>query len=125
MKLLNGEILDSREPLQILLGKQLPVKVSYALARMAIKLGEEWKAIEEVRKGLVKRYGESDKDNPNKHSVDLAGDKYPKFVKEFEALMNQEVEVVIEKIKLPEEVDGKPLEIEPATLMALEKFIEV
>jgi len=116
MKLLNGEILDSREPLQILLGKQLPVKVSYALARMAIKLGEEWKAIEEVRKGLVKRYGESDKDNPNKHSVDLAGDKYPKFVEEFEALM---------KVKLPEEVDGKPLEIKPAILMALEKFIEV
>jgi len=125
MELLNGEIFDIREPLQTLLEKQLPVKVSYDLAKMAIKLAEEYQAIEKVRYGLVKKYGEPNKDNPNQYSVDLTGDKYPKFVKEFKELMNQTVEVAIKKIRLPEEVDGKPLEIEPKILVALEKLVEV
>jgi len=37
----------------------------------------------------------------------------------------QETELVVTQISLPSEVDGKPLNIEPSILMALEKFVEV
>ena len=125
MKLLNGEIFNAREPLQKLLGKELPVKIAYSLAKMANKLNEEFKTIEAVRNGLVKKYGEADKDNPQQIRVDPEGDKYPKFVDELTELMNQEVEVVVEKVTLPSEVDGKSIQIEPNVLIALEKFVEV
>lgn len=125
MKLLNGEIFNAREPLQTLMGKELPVKVAYGLAKMANKLNEQFKVIEDVRMGLIRKYGEADKENPQQIAVKLESENYPKFVAEVTELMNQEVEVVIEKVKLPQEVDGKPLQIEPSILMALMQFVEV
>lgn len=125
MKLLNGEIFNAKEPLQKLLEKELPVRVAYGLAKMANKLNAEFQAIEQVRMGLIRKYGEADKDNPMQITVKLESEKYPKFVEEMNELMNQEVEVVIEKVKLPQEVDGKALQIEPSVLMPLEKFVEV
>lgn len=125
MKLLNGEIFNSREPLQTLMGKELPVKVSYGLAKMANKLNEQLKVIDDVRNGLIKKYGEADKERPQQISVKQDGENFEKFVAEVEELMNQKVEMVIEKVKLPQEVDGKPLQIEPNILMALMQFVEV
>lgn len=125
MKLLNGEIFNAREPLQKLMEKQLPVKVSYGLAKLANKLNDQFKVIEDVRMGLIRKYGEADKERPQQISVNPEGEKYPKFVEELTELMNQEVEVVIQKVKLPQEVDGKPLQIEPNILMALMQFVEV
>lgn len=125
MKLLNGEIFNAREPLQKLLGKELPVKVSYGLAKLANKLQEQLKVLDDVRNGLVKKYGEPDKENPGQISVKQDSGNFEKFVAEVTELMNQEVEVVIEKVKLPQEVDGKPLQIEPNILMALMQFVEV
>ena len=99
------------------------------------KLNEQLKVIDEVRNGLIKTYGKPDKDNPQQISVPQDSKDYGKFLEEFVELMNQEVEVVIEKVKLPEKVAAtcdschlnmdKSLEIEPSTLMALDKFIEV
>lgn len=125
MKLLNGEIFNAREPLQKLIEKELPVKVAYGLAKMVNRLNEQFKIIEDVRQGLIRKYGEADKEDPQKMEVKASSENYPKFVVEMTELMNQEVEVVIEKVKLPEEVDGKPLQLEPSILMALEQFIEV
>jgi len=125
MKLLNGEIFDAREPLQKLANKELPVKVAYDLAKMVNKLNEELKAIDEVRNGLVKKYGEVDKESSGQISIKPESGNYSKFVEGITELMNQEVEVVIGKVKLPQEVDGITLQIEPSVLMALEKFIDV
>ena len=65
-------------------------------------------------------------------NVDLS---FPKFVDELTELMNQEVEVVFEKVMLPEKVAAtcdkcshnmdKMFEIEPSVLMALGKFVDV
>ena len=135
MKLNNGEIFTAMEPLGKLMGEKFPVKVSYGLAKLANKLSEQLKVIEEVRNGLIKTYGEADKDNPQQIKVDPQGDNFQKFVGELNELFAQEVEVVFDKIKLPEKVAAtcdackhnmdKMLEIEPSVLMALEKFVEV
>jgi len=125
MKLINGEIFNAREPLAKLLGEKFPIKVSYGLAKLAHKLNDQLKVIDDVRNGLIKTYGEEDPENEQNISVLQGSTNFPKFVEELEELMNQEVEVVFDKVKLPEKVDEKMLEIEPSVLMALEKFVEV
>ena len=139
MNLNNGEIFMSREPLAKLMEQKFPVRVSYNLAKMAGKLNEQLKVIDEVRNGLIRTYGKTDKDNPQQLSVDPKGKDYPKFLEEFNELMNKEEEIDFGKtevpVKLPEKVAGtcdschhnmdRMLEIEPSTLMALDKFIEV
>ena len=135
MKLNNGDIFTAREPLAKLMEQKFPVMVSYKLAKMTSKLNEQLKVIDEVRNGLSKTYGKADKDNPQQISVPQDSRGFSKFMEEFGTLMNEEVEVVFDKVKLPEKVAAtcdkcshnmdKSLEIEPNVLMALDKFVEV
>lgn len=135
MKLNNGEIFNAREPLSKLMEQKFPVKVSYGLAKLANKLNDQLKVIDNVRNGLIKTYGEADRDNPQQIMVKPESENFPKFVEEMNELFSQEVEVVFDKVKLPEKVAStcnachhnmdKMLEIEPSVLMALEKFVEV
>ena len=133
MKLTNGDIFGSQEPLKKLIEQKFPVMVSYKLAKLVKKLDEQFKVIEEVRMGLIKKYGETD--DKGQTQVKPEGENFPKFVAEFNELMSQEVEIVVEKVKLPEKVAAtcdkcnhnmdKSFEIEPNILIALDKFIEV
>lgn len=122
MKLTNGEIFNSREPLRQLLGMKFPVKVAYGLAKLASKLQDQYQIIEEVRNGLIKTYGE---DKGGRLTIEPDNKNFPKFVSEVEELMNQGIEIVFSKVCLPEKVDERTIEIEPTVLMALDKFIEV
>ena len=134
MKLNNGEIFNANQPLGKLMQEKFPVRVSYGLAKLANKLNPQLKIIEDVRQGLVKKYGETDEET-KQLAVKQDSENFEKFVAEFNELMEQEVELVIEKVKLPEKVAAtcdachhnmdKMLEIEPSVLMALEKFIDV
>lgn len=134
MKLNNGEIFNAWDALNKLTpeGTKFPVMVSMGIVKLRTKLSDPYKEIEEVRNGLIKTYG---KEEGGQTRVDPEYEGFPKFVEEFNELMAQEVEVVIEKVKLPEKVAttcdkckhnmDKMLEIEPSVLMALEKFVEV
>ncbi len=133
MKLTNGDIWVVQEPLKKILEQKFPVMVSYKLAQLVSKLNEPFKIIQEVRVGLVKKYGKVNKKGETE--VKEGSEDWEKFVTEFNELMNQEVEVDIQKVKLPEKVAttcdkcshnmDKPLEIEPSILMALAPFVEV
>lgn len=118
MKLTNGDIFGAREPLQVLIGQKFPVLTSFKLAKMANKLNDQLRVIEDVRVGLIKRYGETN--GRDQVTVEQGSENFPKFLEEFNELMALEVEIVIEKVKL-----SGDFEIEPSTLMALEKFVEV
>lgn len=120
MKLTNGEIFNAKEPLNKLLEERLPVKVSFALAKIAQKLNEKYEVIEMTRAGLIRTYGKVDPLNPRHQLVTPDCDGFSKFEEEFKELMEQEVELVIEKVTLPD-----TLEVQPVTLMALEKFVKV
>ncbi len=119
MKLKNGEIYNARDPLQKLMEQKFPVKISYGLAKLANKLNPELKAIEDVKNGLIRKYGASDE--KGNVSVKPEQENWGKFIDEFAELMETDVEVVFEKVK----ISDTGLEIEPSILMALEKFIEV
>lgn len=118
MKLKNSEIFVAREPLQKLLGEKFPVKTSYGIAKIANKLNDQFKVIEDVRQGLIKKYGETDEQGNIR--VKPEDKNWNEFVEEFNELMNQEVEIVFEKVKLPETT-----EIDSQTVMVLMPFIEV
>ena len=134
MKLTNGEIFNAKKPLEKLLDKELPVKTSYGLAKLAHKLNSQLEVIGQVVQGLRKTYGAPDPRNPRVFNVlpEIEGEgedgkkttepnpSYEKFNEEINELMAQEVELVIEEVTLPD-----TLEIEPSVLMALEKFIKV
>lgn len=134
MRLTNGDIWGAQEPLKKLIEQRFPVMVSYKLAKLVKKLDEQFRVIEEVRVGLIKKYGEAgEKGNM---SVNQDGENFPKFVEEFNELMAQEVDIKeLEKVKLPEKVAStcdkchhnmdKMFEIEPNILIALDKLIEV
>lgn len=123
MKVENGVVFQGNGPLLVLLQMEWPVKVSYALAKLAHKLGDQFNIINDVRQGLVRKYGSEDE---HRQVVVKEGtEDYRKFLVEYEELMSQEVELVIEKVVLPAEADGKPMMVAPATLMPLEQFVEV
>jgi len=119
MKLTNGEIFNAKEPLEKLLKEKLPVKTSYGLAKLAAKLNDQLGVIEKVRQGLIQTYGEKNPDNPMQIRVNPQSEDFPKFASEMGELMAQEIEIVFEVVALPD-----TLEVEPVTLMALEKFVK-
>ncbi|MBA7632060.1 hypothetical protein ES703_39602 [subsurface metagenome] len=100
--------------------EKFPVKVSYGLAKLASKLDVQLGVIEKVRQGLIQTYGEKDKDNPQQIRVDPQSESFPKFAEELGELMSQEIEIVFDVVTLPD-----TLEVEPAVLMALDKFIKI
>ena len=128
MKLTNGEIFNAKEPLQKLLAEKLPVKIAFGLAKTAMKLDDQLIAINQVRQGLFKTYGDFDSTQQKytiKPYIDdgtgkaIKNPKATKFEKEQEELMAMEIEIVIDVVKLPE-----TLEVEPRVLMMLEKFVK-
>jgi len=133
MKLTNGEIFSAKEPLQRLLAEKPPFAVSYGLAMLASKLDSQIGVVEKVRQGLFQTYGNPNPENPrqlmppepmiegdNKKFVENPQAK--KFVEEYNELMAKEIEIVIDIVEIPSTME---LNIEPAVLLALMKFIKM
>lgn len=104
MKLSNERILTDIQKLRGLSDKQLPVKVSYALAKNINKIESELKVYEKERAKLIDKYAE--KDEKGQLKSDEAGqimfkdgcrEQWDKDIKE---LLTIENEVDIHKFKL-------------------------
>lgn len=116
MKVKNGELFAAREPLAELLKLKFPVQTSFALAKLANKIKDALKPVDESKDGLIKKYG---KEENGKVSISADDPNWEAFVKEFDELMNIQTEFVFEKVALSN------CEVEPAILMDLEKFVTV
>ena len=124
MELLNGEIFVAKTALEQLFEIDLPVRTSMDLAKLIGKVTEAWNAIEKVRTGLVTKYGSEDPETRQKR-VAQDSEEFTKFIEEYNELMEQKTELVFDIVRLPQNVDGKPLVIKPALLVNLLKFVEV
>ncbi len=133
MKLTNGEIANTVGALNKLMAMKWPVTTSLEIVKLVGKLQVPLREMDIVRQGLVQRYGitfEQDEMGTTIKS-DVKGkeaENVLKYMTEVGKLGEIEVELKIDakkKIKLPRKVDGKPLQIEPSILIALEKFIEI
>lgn len=119
MKVTNGEIRMMQEALSKLNSLRIPVRLSFKIAKLANKVGDAFRAAEVVRVKLVNEHGVKDK--TGNFQVTLAPiEEQEKFWAEFVELLNEEVELDVDPIELPAD-----LEVEPAILMPLVRFIKV
>lgn len=123
MLLSNGEIWQARDALKELVVKPWPVKTAYWLARLSRRLSEPAADIEQVKNMLIIKYGQSDANG--RTEIRPGSDSWETFVKEFNELMATETEVDFAPVQLPVQLPDSDITITPATLMALDAFVEV
>lgn len=130
MKFKAGELKVIGEGLSEILEKELPVKPSYWLSRIAIKLDSELKAFEGARVKLVIKHAKKDekgnpivlKDKSGKPTRNYDVTDMDAFNKEYDELAEQEIEININPIKLDALGD---INLKPVILAKLEKIIEI
>ena len=130
MKFKAGELKVIGEGLSEILEKELPVKPSYWLSRIAIKLDSELKAFEGARVKLVIKHAKKDekgnpivlKDKSGKPTRNYDVTDMDAFNKEYDELAEQEIEININPIKLDTLGD---INLKPVILAKLEKIIEI
>ena len=141
--LTNGAIWESRGAMDVLLNYRFPIRVSHELVKLTQKLNGEIKAIDESRQVLRAKHFtnlETQKVETPKYDTPewekfTTTPAYEAFDAEWKELLAMEVKMNFTKVKLPETVAAtcdkchtnmdRPLEIEPAVLLALDEFIEV
>jgi len=111
MKITLKKIVESKPALDILLLTKLPVKVSYRLAKLDIKLQAEMAVYESQRVSLVKKFGEQIDSKTD--SWQVPADRIQDYKIEFDKLQGEEIEIDFEKIKLEDLGD---ISIEPKNL---------
>jgi len=97
MKVKIEELVNSRQPLERILGEKLPPKVGYTLTRNARIIEQELLAYDKQRENLIKEFGEGDeKDGWRINTSDVEAVK--KFNEGLQELLEMDVEVNIRVI---------------------------
>lgn len=120
MQVCNGDAWVAKAPLQELLKEPWPVKAAYSLARLGRRLNEQIAIIDEVRNRLINQYGE--KGEKGQVTISAESPNWPQFIAAYNELMDEPVDIALDKIVLPD-VEG--LSVLPQTLMSLDAFVEV
>ncbi|QNO14916.1 hypothetical protein HYG86_09090 [Alkalicella caledoniensis] len=117
-----GELKGILEGLQVLIEKEIPIKVSYRISKMVKKVVEEYNLFEESRQKLLEKHGEKDEKGQliSKEGMVVFKDA-EEFHKEFHSLSNTDIELDIKSLKLD---DLGNITLSPKTLLALDKVIK-
>jgi len=131
MKITLKEISEMQAGLDVILGKELPIKASYWLARFLDKVRSEIGATEKIRMQLIDKYAKKDKDGKFIFKKDSKGkdlgeydftkENLIKFGKEYTELSEVEMEIDFKPIKISDLGD---ITIKPIVLLQLKKIIE-
>ena len=108
-------ILNAREAVQKLIKKDLPVAVSFRVAKLVNAMNVELAVYDAERNKLCEKYG---KLNESKTEYKII--RRDEFQKELISLFDIELELDANKVVLPKETT-----ITPADLIALDDFVEV
>jgi len=140
MKIKAGETVNMFSGLVDILKIKMPMKPAYWLARIADRIESERKAFLETRMKLIKQHAKKDKKGEPMFKKDKDGNPtleydipdVETYNKEFDELVNQEIEININPVKLSdidvevcEKCGRKKLTIEPVILAKLGKIIEI
>lgn len=117
MKFTNSEIHLMVGPMQRLLARDLPVKVSYKLLKAVKQLETQTNLVEKMRIDLLKKYGTEAKGTV---SVEPGTDSHADFLKDFNEILVEEVEIEVEAVQLPDTIL-----MSTDDLMALEKLVTI
>lgn len=117
MKIKYNDILNADEPLSLISKEKVTIKEAVGISRIVKALRSEFEIYQEHRRELLDKYGELVEDGRFKFNSD---EDAINFNKEFTELLNYEVELDIEPVKLISEI-----QINAETYMAIEKFIDI
>jgi hypothetical protein len=125
MKLSQLSSSEFKTAFQTLMKSQLPIKTTFALKKLTIKLESELKLFEETRESIVKEFGEKDEQGNLKQNengmVNLDLSKASEWQPKIQELMALETEV--QSFELSDL--GDKLELSTAELFALGDLIKV
>lgn len=118
-------LVNSTEGLKGLSQKQLKARSAYAVGKILKAADAEISSFNETRMELIRKYGEKDETGELKTdengNVRIEPDDMQNFSNELRELLNTEVEISANKIKLDDIGD---VEFTPAEMAQLEDFIE-
>ncbi len=112
-----SRIFNAMTVLQRLSNKELPVKVSYSLAKVIKAASAELATYDGQRIKLCEQYGKLNEDG-SEYEIDEA--RRSEFEAKADELINLAVEIDVKPVKLPDDVKLKAQEI-----LLIEDFIEV
>ena len=119
MKITIGELFNAKIPIERLIQCKVPVKAGFAIAKLTEAINKELVISGKMHDDLVMEYGEETPAGSKNYAVLPTNPNYGLFHQKLDELKAITVEMNVNPIILPE-----VLEIEPAVLMALEKFIK-
>ena len=118
MKVKLYEIINASEVLTKIMKSTINLKAAYRIGKIAKKYQAEMEIFQDLRKKLFDKYGETQDDK----SVKIKDDKIPEYQKEMNELLQNDVELDIEPVVISE---NEKIEISPAELLLVEKFITI
>lgn len=125
MKLANKKIVNDSMILMEVSRKELPIKVSYALAKNISKIEKELQIYNSERQKLLDKYCVKDGNGENKvdenNQLKIQEEYLKDWEKDIKELQNIELEIDIHKFKL-EELNG--YNMTPSELIAIDYMIE-
>ena len=125
MKLTNKKIVNDSMILMEVSRKELPIKVSYALAKNIAKIEKELEIYNSERQKLLDKYCIKDENGENKidknNQLKIQEEYLKDWKKDIEELQNIELEIDIHKFKI-DELNG--YNMAPSELMVIDYMIE-
>ena len=125
MKLSNERILRDITALAEIAKKELPVKVSYAIAKNISKIEKEFKLYDKEREKLIDKYAEKDNDGKviigENNQFKIKSECTDAWSKDIRELLDIENDIDIYKFKI-DELNGYYMT--PTELMLIEYMIE-
>lgn len=115
MKFQLGEIRNMKDPMIVLLGKDLPIKAAWSLTKLIKTFDKELGEIEEFRVNLIKKLGVADEEG----NVQVPNEKMNEFIDQFNELLMTEIEVDFTPISIDSLGD---IQVSAKDLMALGKI---
>ncbi len=83
------QLVNSKDALQRLIEKELPVKMAYRLSKFVKAANKELEFFEEQRVKLAKKYGKDD----GKGQIIVTAENIPAFSEELDPLLNEDVDL--------------------------------
>jgi hypothetical protein len=109
------DIYNLKEGLEIIGENDYPISFAYKLQKISLKVEEEYQVASKLRMKIIEKYDEHITDG-----VVAPGKPRENFSKEIKELMEQEVKVKLDTIKLSDLGE----KIKPKTLVLLDKIIK-
>lgn len=127
MKLTNRQIVNDANFLGTLTNKQLPIKVSYAIAKNVSKIEKELEIYSKEKQKLVDKYCIKDENGNNKidenNQLKIADENLDDWNKSINELLDIEIEIDIHKFNINDLLNSN-LDMTPSELMLIDYMIE-